>query len=135
MKILILSDAQSIHTKRWVSSLSGRGIKVVLFTIKPESDNFYSEIGVKVYTFDLFAYKNHSGILSLFKSISAHLKAVSYLKHVIKQETPDILHAHYATSYGLIAALSSFTPFFLSVWGSDIYEFPYKSKINRLAVK
>lgn len=135
MKILILSDAQSIHTKRWVSSLSGRGIKVVLFTIKPESDNFYSEIGVKVYTFDLFAYKNHSGILSLFKSISAHLKAVSYLKHVIKQETPDILHAHYATSYGLIAALSSFTPFFLSVWGSDVYEFPYKSKINRLAVK
>ena len=135
MKVLILSDAQSIHTKRWVSSLVGRGIDIVLFSIKPETDNFYTDAGVKVYVYDLFKYKKLGKISAVFKSVKEHRRAVKYLKSVIKRETPDILHAHYATSYGLIASLSGFSPFVISVWGSDIYEFPKKSLINKSAVK
>ena len=135
MKVLILSDAQSIHTKRWVSSLSGKGMDIVLFSIKPELDSFYSEAGIKVYVYDLFTYKKSGKIGKVFGSLTNHRKAVNYLKEIIKEEKPDILHAHYATSYGLIAALSGFSPFIISVWGSDIYEFPKKSFINRQSVK
>src|SRR5690606_14690363 len=42
-----------------------------------------------------------------------------------------ILHAHYATSYGLIGALSGFKPFVLSVWGADVYDFPRRSKLHK----
>lgn len=48
---------------------------------------------------------------------------------------PDIVHAHYATSYGLICALSCSKPYYLSVWGSDVYEFPKKSKLHELVLK
>ena len=33
MKVLILSDADSIHTLRWVRSLSARGCNILLFNL------------------------------------------------------------------------------------------------------
>ena len=48
---------------------------------------------------------------------------------------PDILHAHFATSYALVAALAGFHPFIVSVWGSDIYLYPQKSRLNRAVVE
>lgn len=135
MKILILSDAQSIHTKRWVYSLSQKGFEIILFSLKPVTDNFYSEIGIKVYVYDLFTYNKSGGFFGRINSFLAHKKAAKYLKHIITQESPDILHAHYATSYGFVAALSRFSPFIISVWGSDIYKFPLQSFINKRAVK
>jgi glycosyltransferase involved in cell wall biosynthesis len=48
---------------------------------------------------------------------------------------PDILHVHYASSYGLIGALSGFHPYLVSVWGADIFEFPRKSIFHRELIK
>ena len=53
---------------------------------------------------------------------------------MLEAEKPDILHAHYATSYSLVAALTGFHPLIVSVWGSDVYEFPKLSPINKMAV-
>lgn len=133
MKVLILSDAQCIHTKRWVSALMERGIDVVLYSIKPADDTFFSSLGVKAYYFDLFTYKRTGG--GFVESFKQHRAAVSDLKRVLRIEKPDILHAHYATSYCLIAALSGFHPLIVSVWGSDVYDFPNESFINKTAVK
>ena len=33
MKVLLLSDADSIHTLRWVRSLSQRGCEILLFNL------------------------------------------------------------------------------------------------------
>ena len=74
MKVLIISDAQSVHTQRWVSSLSGKGVDVVLYSIKPYLDDFYSSKGIKCYFFDLFSYKRDgSGLFGAFKK---HFQAV-----------------------------------------------------------
>ena len=130
MKILILSNADSVHTKRWVKSLIDKNIDVVLYSIIPGTDDFYEKNNVKHYFFDLFTYRK-KGILSVFKKYHRHFKAVSDLKRVINKEKPDILNAHYATSFGLVAALSNFHPFVISVWGSDVYQFPNQSFMNR----
>ena len=141
MKVLLVSDAGSIHTKRWASSLKDAGVDIALFSITPYADGFYEAKGIKLYTFDLFAYKKtqnlhrKSKILRITAPLKAHSAAVKCLKRILKKEKPDILHAHYATSYGLVAALAGYHPFILSVWGSDIYEFPGKSALNRMAVK
>ena len=133
MKVLIISDAQSVHTQRWVSSLSGKGVDVVLYSIKPYLDDFYSSKGIKCYFFDLFSYKRDgSGLFGAFKK---HFQAVRHLQKVLKEVKPDILHAHYVTSYSLIGALSGFHPFIVSVWGSDVYIFPNQFRINRFIVK
>ena len=137
MKVLLVSDAGSIHTKRWSVSLREAGIDVVLFSITPAQDGFFAENGVKSYIYDLFRYKRgpETGKKNILAPVTAHIRAVDALKNVLGTEKPDILHAHYATSYGLVAALSGFHPFIVSVWGSDIYEFPGLSPWNRMAVK
>ncbi len=54
-----------------------------------------------------------------------YLKSVSTVKKLIKEYKPDIVHAHYASSYGLIGALArTEVPYVVSVWGSDVYDFP-----------
>jgi glycosyltransferase involved in cell wall biosynthesis len=47
---------------------------------------------------------------------------------MLRANKPDLLHAHYASGYGTLSRLSGFSPNILSVWGSDVYEFPYQSK-------
>lgn len=135
MKVLMTADARSVHTRRWAVSLQAGGVDIVLYSLYPPHDNFFEEHGIRLYVFDLFTYKQLKGIWSVISMISKHREAVRYLRSVIDSESPDILHAHYATSFGLIAALSGFHPFIISVWGSDVYEFPNKSFLNRQSVK
>mgnify|MGYP000120128799 CR=1 FL=1 len=40
---------------------------------------------------------------------------------------PDILHAHWATSYALAGAISGYHPFIISTWGRDIFDSPKSS--------
>ena len=49
------------------------------------------------------------------------------LRRLLHDERPDLLNAHYASGYGTTAALAGFRPWLLSVWGSDVYDFPYES--------
>ena len=130
MKVLMTADARSVHTRRWAVSLQAGGVDIVLYSLYPPHDNFFEEHGIRLYVFDLFTYKQLKGIWSVISMISRHRGAVRYLRSVIDSESPDILHAHYATSFGLIAALSGFHPFIISV-----YEFPNKSFLNRQSVK
>lgn len=53
------------------------------------------------------------------------------LRRLLSRIKPDILHAHYATGYGHLAARSGFHPRALSVWGSDVLLFPGKSPLHR----
>jgi glycosyltransferase involved in cell wall biosynthesis len=57
---------------------------------------------------------------------------VPFLKKLLKQLQPDLLHVHYATGYGTLGRLCGFQPAMLSVWGSDIFDFPKKSRWHRL---
>lgn len=57
------------------------------------------------------------------------------LRKYIAQYKPDVLHAHYASSYGLLGALSGFHPLIISAWGSDIFEFPRKSFVLELLLR
>ncbi len=61
------------------------------------------------------------------------LLKVGEVKRLIDQVKPDIMHAHYVSSCGLVAALSGFHPFVISAWGDDILEFPRKTPLHRLA--
>jgi glycosyltransferase involved in cell wall biosynthesis len=38
--------------------------------------------------------------------------------------SPDLVNVHYASGYGTLATLAGVHPRLLSVWGSDVYEFP-----------
>lgn len=131
MKLFILSDPSSIHTKRWVSSLSQKGIEIFLFGVNHTDDEFYKKYSnVTVYAVN---------ITSNFKGTSLrklkYLTVLVTLKKKIKEFQPDALHAHYASSYGFLGALAGFHPYFISVWGSDVYDFPKISFFYRAILK
>lgn len=133
MKVLIVSDATSVHTQRWVEALKGKGLDIVLYSIVPYSGDFYAQLGVRCYCFDLFNYKREKK--GLLYPVRRHLQAVKDLKRVLELEKPQLLHSHYVTSYSLIAALGGFHPHIESVWGSDVYLYPKKSPLHAAMVK
>lgn len=61
----------------------------------------------------------------------AYLGASKRVREILAELKPDVVHAHYATSYGLLAALACERPYYLSVWGSDVYDFPRKSFLHK----
>ena len=131
MKILLLSWPNSIHTIRWVVSLADKGIEVCLFG--------FEALSVKDYD-----GHNNITIITLNQSLSMkegafsklkYLGALPKIKEVIQEFKPDIVHAHYASSYGLVGALLGFHPFVSSVWGGDVYSFPKKSFLHKQLLK
>lgn len=126
MKILLLSDTYSEHTEKWALALAGRGHQIGLFSFNKASYDWHNHPNITVF----FEPPKKINAESTLTKLS-YLKYVGILKKVIKHFEPDILHAHYATSYGLLGALTNFHPFILSVWGSDVYDFPVKSRLHK----
>jgi glycosyltransferase involved in cell wall biosynthesis len=128
MKILLLSDACNAHTIKWARGLAGEDLKVCIFGLEPYHEHYYNAYpAISVVGSDQAV--THGGEGSLLKL--RYLTAFPKLRKLIDQFRPDILHAHYASSYGLLGALSGFHPFILSVWGSDIFSFPNRSSLHR----
>tara|TARA_Y100000768_G_C23981447_1_gene686047 strand:+ start:1504 stop:2604 length:1101 start_codon:yes stop_codon:yes gene_type:complete len=135
LKILLLSDANSIHTQRWAESISQHGIEVQLFSLicpSTETKEKYQALDIKITSLNLKSDIKELKSSSI-KKIN-YLKSIPVIKKILKVYEPDIVHAHYASSYGFLGVLSGCKPLITSVWGSDIYFFPYKNKINRYII-
>lgn len=130
MKILLLSDTHSEHTEKWALGLADSGIKVGLFSFNKASYEWYQHPNIIVFFEPEKSINAESSLTKL-----AYLKYVSILKKIIKHFQPDILHAHYATSYGLVGALSDFHPFIISSWGTDVMKFPNKNFVAKSILK
>jgi L-malate glycosyltransferase len=123
MKILLLSPGKSSHTHKWAMYYKKQGIDVTVVTFQ----DHYSEQNAKDVPTRILP-KLLPGKLSYLSSVFA-------LKKILKEIKPDILHAHFASSYGFVGALTHFHPYFVSVWGTDIYQFPKRNKLNRKIIE
>ena len=131
LKILLLSDSHSEHTEKWAIGLASRGIKIGLFSFNKASYNWFKNIDNITLLHETDITVNAKRNRTKFK----YIQYVSDLKKAIREFQPDILHAHYATSYGLIGALSGFHPYIISVWGEDVYKFPNASGLHKSLLK
>ena len=131
MKVLLLADIDSAHTRKWALGLASAGFTVGLFSFNRASSPWYSQNkNIQVLHQAQQKQKGGSDLVKL-----NYLSRRRKLKKAIRAFEPDILHAHYATSYGLLGALSRFHPYIISVWGSDIFSFPRKSFLHKLILK
>lgn len=120
MKIAMLSGVNSIHTLRWANGLNAAGHEVHVISQHRALEPFAP--GVQLH---LFPYR---GVLGYF------VMAASVCR-LLKNLRPDIVNAHYASGYATTARLVGFRPWLLSVWGSDVYDFPSKSPLHRALVR
>lgn len=130
MKILLLSDTYSEHTEKWALGLANKGVEIGLFSFNKASYSWYNHPNITVF-FEPEQKINAESTLTKL----AYLKYVTILKKIIKHFNPDVLHAHYATSYGLVGALSNFHPYIISSWGTDVMKFPNKNFIAKSILK
>ncbi|MEO6882913.1 MAG: glycosyltransferase [Bacteroidia bacterium] len=132
-RILILSDINSSHTQKWVLSLADKGFEIGVFSLSKANKDWFSG-KINIFVFETKAFEKNIFRAATFSKLS-YLRAIPALKKTIRDFKPDIVHAHYATSYGLLGTLSGFHPFIISVWGSDVFDFPKKSFFHKVFLK
>ena len=113
MRICLLSNAAGVHTSRIARSLVDKDHEVHVITLTPGAIE-----GVTVH---------HVRWWPKWKQVG-YLSTVPRVRRLIRDISPDVLHAHYAISYGIIGALTGFRPFVISAWGSDILVSPGNSR-------
>lgn len=120
MKICYLANAGSIHTQRWAQHFERRGNHVTVISFQP---------GVidKIRVVQLGPITSRRRLDMLL-----HLGRIRAL---VREIAPDILHAHYATSYGLCGALAGRHPLVITAWGSDVLITPEASWVYRQMVR
>jgi hypothetical protein len=129
-RILILADINSTHTQKWVLGLANDNFKIGIFSFNASKNNWFS---------------CHENITCLNKrKTKASLNLLNKLMYLlfwpkliyqIYKFKPDVIHSHYASSYGLLGALTFFKPYIVSAWGSDVMDFPKKNFLNKLILK
>lgn len=125
MRICFLAPANSAHIKKWCKWFNEHDNET--YVVSFVRDNI---VGTYVYYIDSGVDAGGSDsnkIRYLFKART--------VKKTIAQINPDIVNVHYATSYGTVAALAGIKNYVLSVWGSDIYDFPNKSVFHKIMLK
>ena len=121
-KVLFISAANNIHTVKWVNALCNN-YEVHLITCKNHNVTV-NKIDKKV--------KVH--VLKYSAPIGYYTNAIE-LNRIFKKIKPDIVNVHYASGYGTLARIAKVKPILMSVWGSDLYDFPRKNKINETILK
>lgn len=126
MRILLLGDINSPHLQRWAVSLAERGLILGIWSLSGARNDWYSQHAIQV----LSKGENQN----IFGKL-AYYQAPGKVRKAIQEFRPDVLHAHYASSYGMLARKSRFHPYFVSVWGSDVTVFPLQSRFRKKIVR
>jgi len=119
VKILLLADLSSYHTERWIKAYQQSDIKVLAVGMEPPKE----EKGYYLYIKPDFR-----------QPPLKYISKLGAIKNIIKEFNPDVIHAHMAPNYGLLAMLSGFRPYVISLWGPDVLETPRKSFLHFLAL-
>jgi len=132
-QILFLADINSIHTERWVKSLLEREFKIALFSLSRKSTSWVDGLE----NFEYHCYGINSDEIKSSRRFGklSYFSAQKEVRKYAKSIEPSIVHAHYASSYGTLARQLGHPRTILSLWGSDVYEFPKRSPIHRVLFK
>jgi glycosyltransferase involved in cell wall biosynthesis len=70
-----------------------------------------------------------------FAGTAGYLLNAWPLRRTLRRWSAQLLHVHYASGYGTTAMLSGFQPTLLSVWGSDVQEFPQRGPLQAMLLR
>lgn len=124
MKIMIIGAANSNHTKRWANALIERGHEILL-VCRPDQKDDIGDLSPRVKTI----YLKYGG------QTYSYFLNVPVMKQIFRKYKPDVVNAHYASGYGILARLSNLKPLVISVWGSDVFEYPNRNALCHSILK
>lgn len=121
MRICFLGPANNRHIEKWCKYFVSRQHEVHVVSLVEGSIE-----SVVVHYINTGASSGDSDIKKL-----KYLFSFRKVKKIIDNLAPDVVSVHYATSYGLLAALTVHKKYYLSIWGLDIYDFPKRGYFHR----
>lgn len=117
-RVLLVADGESVHTVRLAGAFVEAGLDVHLAAF--------------AYPAGLPGVKIHQ-LNSAVGGDGRYLLAVPQLRRMIRRVRPDIVHAHYLSSYGVMAALAAAGSLVQTAWGSDLLVTAQRPVPRRLA--
>lgn len=118
MKICLLGENESVHIQKWIRAIAA-----------------YEQIDLHVISFDRgVKFDNvtyHPISMTTGTRLDFFINA-NKVKRLIRKINPDVVHGHYATSYGFLSAHSGFHPLLITGWGADIFDSPKNPLMKRI---
>jgi glycosyltransferase involved in cell wall biosynthesis len=114
LHLCLIGDATSIHLRHWALAMVERGFRVSAISARAQEID-----GVRVIVLPPVRSQLHWFL---------RLPALRRMMHAL---APDIVHAHYITSYGMWGAACGRRPLVLTAWGSDILVTPRHNAVLR----
>jgi L-malate glycosyltransferase len=132
MRICFLATGRSVHTYNWIKFFAKKGHQVHLICFEEYKFERLENLTVHIIRPVLPKIKIVSYLTSSWLDPSINSFKI---KKLVRKINPDILHAHYLTTYGLLGYFIHFPLFVVTLWGSDILIAPKKSSFHRIMAK
>ena len=120
-RLCYLANAANPHTIRWANYFCEHGYEVHVISFEPPGELASNVIVHQLQCNLPFNLKYYA--------------VVPEVTNLLNRIGRCILHAHYASGYGTLGRKLKIYPYVISVWGSDVFEFPQKSFFHRSVLK
>jgi L-malate glycosyltransferase len=117
MRVVVVGWHGSVHTRRWTAHLARRGHDVHVVTCGDDRGDA--------------PYPVHD-LGPPRPGKAGYLAKVSRARRTIRRLDPEIVHVHYATSYGLLGLASGVRPLVVTAHGDDLLISPGNPAMRRL---
>lgn len=113
--LCLLGDASHVHLRRWADAMLARDWRVSVISALPLAQPGTEQIA-----------------LPPVSRATDWLFRVGAARRAIARLQPDLVHAHYVSSYGYLAARAAGgRPLVMTAWGSDLLVSPFESRLRR----
>ena len=126
--LLLLSDSEAPHTRRWANWFAANGCEVHLATFNSILDTGYKNVKIHV----LWNPTRNSG---LFWRSAKSLIILFRLIRLFLRIKPAVTHSHSTGAYSWSAFLLNLRPRIITPWGTDFLLDIHHSKLNFLLTK
>jgi len=111
MKICLIGNATAVHLQRWASAYVDAGHDVHVVSIRSHTIE-----GAAVHSRHIGRRNSTAGLWTTLSYLWLGIVA----RRLVKQIDPDVVHAQFVTTSGVIARLSGSDRVVLTAWGSDV---------------
>jgi len=122
MRVVVLGYHGSVHTRRWAAHLAGEGHDLHVVTCGGHTEDA-GRFAAPYSVHDLRAPRMKK---------AGYLAKLSPARRTIRRLDPDVVHVHYATSYGLLGLASGVRPLIVTAHGDDLLVAPRNPVMGRL---